>query len=459
MQQEQEIISAGHALCPLDGRYHDVGQELSPFFSEFALVKYRVKIEVSWLAYIIKNEAINATATDAEIKEVYWIFKNFNDFDFVRVKEIEKITNHDVKAVEIFIAEKLQSLQLERLSSFVHIGCTSEDINNIAYTLMMKDAMNSIWIPKADDLITMLTSIAKHYSDLPMLAHTHGQPATPTTVGKEIAVFASRLSGELGEIRLQPYYAKWNGATGTYAAISVAYPEQKWINHSAKFVKSLGLEFNPITTQIESHDSIVEVCDKIRHFNNIIRDLDVDMWLYISMDYFHQIPVRGEVGSSTMPHKVNPIRFENSESNVYTANALLEMLSNKLPCSRMQRDLSDSSSQRNIGMAIGYSLQSISQTMGGLKKVVPNKAKLKEDLNTRWEVLAEPIQTMLRKYGVQDAYNRLKEMTRGKSISKEAIQEFVESLNMLSEEDKNTLLDLTPESYIGYAKMIAETYA
>jgi adenylosuccinate lyase len=299
--------------------------------------------------------------------------------------------------------------------------------------------------------------MAVEYADTTMLAHTHGQPATPTTIGKEFTVYVCRLRESLENIKSIKIRAKFNGATGNYAAISVAYPEENWPELSKLFVqKYLGLNFNPVTTQIESHDYICQLADAIRHFNNVLLDFDLDMWLYISMEYFKQIPVKNEVGSSTMPHKVNPIRFENSEANIDMSNAIFMALSNKLPRSRMQRDLSDSSSQRNIGLAFGYSIQAIEQTIGGLKKVAVNKEKISADLNGKWEVLAEPIQTMLRKYGIPDAYEQLKELTRGKSTTQEDIHKFIDSLEVLSDQDRHTLIALTPETYTGWATKIVK---
>ena len=452
---EAMMAKEAYALGPLDGRYAKVGQKLSPYFSEYALVKNRVKVEVYWLWFLLGNikgpkDFYNFDRN--KIDDILNIFNDFNMDSYVRVKEIEAVTNHDVKAVELFVAEKLQEMGLESLVSFVHIGCTSEDINNTSYANMISSAISEVWIPAAEKLISLMHSFAVNYDLLSMLAHTHGQPATPTTVGKEFAVYVYRMRESLKNIKSIRAKGKFNGATGNYSAISVAFPNEDWEKLSKKFVEEyLQLEFNPVTTQIESHDYICHIADAIRHFNNVLLDFDLDMWQYISMEYFKQIPVKNEVGSSTMPHKVNPIRFENSEANIDMSNAIFMALSNKLARSRMQRDLSDSSSQRNIGLAFGYSLQAIEQTLGGLKKVDVNNKKISDDLDSRWEVLAEPIQTMLRKYGIPDAYNQLKELTRGKAISKEAIQDFIKSLDVLSEKDKNTLLELTPSSYIGLA--------
>lgn len=460
MELNTSSLSFEHlAISPLDGRYHSVGETLSPYFSEFALVKNKVKVEVLWLKFLIENkigsEILNGF-DKKKLPEVLKIWSDFSDEDFIEVKKIEAVTNHDTKAVELFVAKKLENLGLQEYVSFVHIGCTSEDISNSAYSAMVSSALGEVWIPAAEKLVSNLSKMAKAHTKTAMLAHTHGQPATPTTVGKELAVFVYRLNKSLENIKQVKLTAKFNGATGTYAAIDSAFPKKDWRTLSKKFIEEyLELNFNPLTTQIESHDNFCHLFDGIRHFNNVLLDLDQDMWLYISMEYFKQIVVKNEVGSSTMPHKVNPIRFENSEANISMANALLLELSNKLPKSRMQRDLSDSSALRNIGVAFGYSLQAILQTVSGLEKVEVNKAKLKSELETKWEVLAESIQTMLRKYGVPDAYNKLKELTRGKDISKQNLQKFVKSLKELSDEDKKTLLKLTPETYIGLAETLA----
>ncbi len=464
IKKEQRLkfgIAPEHlALCPLDGRYSKIGKALSPYFSEYALVKNRVRVEVEWLKFMlenIKSSEILSTFDKSRIPEIEAIYKDFDGTSFTRIKEIEAVTNHDVKAVELFVGEKLKEMGMDNLISFVHFGCTSEDINNTSYATMIKNGIADVWMPAAIKLIDALVKIADENKDVPMLAHTHGQPATPTTVGKEMAVFVSRLTEALKEVkRIQPR-GKFNGATGNYSAITVAFPEEDWQELSRKFVeKYLGLNFNPVTTQIENHDYMCHIFDAVRNFNNILLDLDVDMWTYISMEYFKQIPVKTEVGSSTMPHKVNPIRFENSEANVDMSNAILMALSNKLPRSRMQRDLSDSSSQRNIGLAFGYSLQAIEQTLGGLSKVAVNKEKIAEELNNNWEVLAEPIQTLLRKSGRPDAYNLLKDLTRGTKVSKEVIQDFADKTDGILEEDRAKLDTLTPQSYVGLASEIAE---
>lgn len=456
-----ENISAKHlALGPLDGRYSQIGEKLAPYFSEYALVKNRVKVEVYWLKFLLENvngsDILDAFDID-RLPEIMAIYTDFSDASYVRVKEIESVTNHDVKSVELFVAEKLKEMGMDSLVSFVHIGCTSEDITNPSYANMISTALKEVWIPAAEQLIDKISEIAINHANTAMLAHTHGQPATPTTIGKEMTVYSYRLKKSLENIKSIKTCAKFNGATGNYAAISVAFPNENWPVLAKSFIEEyLELEFNPVTTQIESHDYVCHILDGIRHFNNVLRDFDLDMWLYISMEYFKQIAVKTEVGSSTMPHKVNPIRFENSEANIKMGNGICSVLSDELPRSRMQRDLSDSSLQRNIGLAFGYSIQAIEQTIGGLKKVAVNTDKISSDLDSKWEVLAEPIQTVLRKYGIPDAYNQLKELTRGKNISKESIQEFIKSLDVISDEDKSTLLALTPSGYIGLAGKIVE---
>ena len=456
--QTEATYAAQFALGPLDGRYSQIGERLAPYFSEYALVKNRVKVEVMWLYFLLHEVLVNDPLVhfdNSRLPDILNIYSNFSEKSFIRVKEIEKIKNHDVKSVELFVVEQLQKLGLGNIASFVHFGCTSEDITNPAYAIMISSALKEVWIPAAERLINSISNIAIEHADTAMLAHTHGQPATPTTVGKELAVYVYRFRKSLENLKSIKPCAKFNGATGNYAAISVAFPNENWALLSKSFIeKYLGLDFNPVTTQIESHDYICHILDGIRHFNNVLRDFDLDMWIYISKDYFKQIAVKTEVGSSTMPHKVNPIRFENSEANIKIGNGICSVISDELPRSRLQRDLSDSSLQRNIGLAFGYSLQAIEQTIGGLKRVAVNESKISADLNSKWEVLAEPIQTMLRKYGIPDAYDQLKELTRGKDISKETIHEFIKTLDVLSDEDRETLLSLTPSGYTGLASDI-----
>lgn len=446
-------------ICPLDGRYSGVKDALAEYFSEYALVKYRVYVEIQWLKFLIENidSEILGRFDRSQMAQIEGIAKDFNEESFAAIKEIESVTRHDVKAVEYFIGNCLKEMGYEYLISFVHIGCTSEDINNTSYACMLRDGLAEVWLPRAKEMAQIMDQWALEHKDDAMLAHTHGQPATPTTIGKEFKVYAYRFKFSIQNVEDIQIKAKFNGATGNYSAILTAFPNVDWQVMNKKFVEEyLGLVYNPLTTQIESHDYTCHILDGIRHFNNVLVDLDVDMWLYISMEYFKQITVAGEVGSSTMPHKVNPIRFENSEANVDMSNNICMALSNKLPKSRMQRDLSDSSSQRNLGLAFGYSIQAISETKNGLAKCVVNREKLASDLNEKWEVLAEPIQTMLRKYGVPDAYDTLKALTRGKNISKEDIIKFAEGLEMLSDEDRATLVNMTPASYIGYAAKLAE---
>lgn len=446
-------------LCPLDGRYAGIKDALAPYFSEYALVKYRVFVEVQWLKFLIENidNEILKRFDQSKMDQIEAIASDFDETAFAKIKEIEATTRHDVKAVEYYIGNTLKEMGYDYLISFVHIGCTSEDINNTSYACMIKHGLKDVWLKKANEIVDAMNQWAYEHGDDAMLAHTHGQPATPTTIGKEFKVYAYRFASSIENIENIQIKAKFNGATGNYSAILTAFPNVDWPSMAKRFVEEyLGLTFNPLTTQIESHDYTCHILDGIRHFNNVLMDLDVDMWLYISMEYFKQIPVQGEVGSSTMPHKVNPIRFENSEANADMSNNICVALSNKLPKSRMQRDLSDSSSQRNLGLAFGYSLQAMNETLNGLAKCVVNKEKLAADLNEKWEVLAEPIQTMLRKYGVPDAYDTLKALTRGKSISKEDILKFAESLDVLSDEDRETLVNMTPASYIGKASALAK---
>ncbi len=455
--QKQEFEC--YTLCPLDGRYGSIKDAFGEYFSEYALVKYRVLVEVQWLKFLIENvdTPVLKQFDTNNMNDIVEISTNFNYDSFAAIKEIESVTRHDVKAVEIFIANTLKDKGYDYLQSFVHIGCTSEDINNTSYACMLRDGLGDVWLKKAKEMQTYVDELATKYQNVAMLAHTHGQPATPTTIGKEFKVYSYRMLSSIENIEAVKIKAKFNGATGNYSAILTSFPNLDIQALSKKFVEEyLGLDFNPLTTQIESHDYVCHILDGVRHFNNILVDFDVDMWLYISMEYFKQIPVKGEVGSSTMPHKVNPIRFENSEANVDMSNSICMALSNKLPKSRMQRDLSDSSSQRNLGLAFGYSLQAISETLNGLQKCVVNEDKVASDLNEKWEVLAEPIQTMLRKYGIPDAYDTLKALTRGKNISKEDILEFANSLEMLTTEDRELLITMTPASYIGIADKLCD---
>ena len=437
-------------LCPLDGRYKDIQELLAPYFSEYAYFKNRVLVEINWLIYLIEKNIISVN----DINTIKTIYENFDMQAYLKIKDWENITKHDVKAVEYYIDDVLKEKNMFDLIPFVHIGLTSEDINNTSYALMIRDFLNNTYFPYIKDFLTYLKKLSSKYKNIPMLAHTHGQPATPTTVGKEFKIYVYRLEEELKKLKQVKIKAKFNGATGNYSAFNFSYPNINSILFSKEFIeKKLNLTFNPLTTQIENHDYIVTILDFIRHINNIILDLNLDMWLYISKSYFKLEVVKNEVGSSTMPHKVNPINFENSEANLEIANGLLVTLSNKLPKSRMQRDLSDSSTLRNLGVSFGYSIQGMKETLKGLKKITINKEILTKELENEWEILAEPIQTILRKYGIPDAYNQLKDLTRGKKVTKEIIHDYIKELN-ISREDKERLLNLTPLNYIGLANKI-----
>ncbi len=443
------------ALSPLDGRYASKVQELIPYFSEYALIKHRLIVEISWLLMLSSEKEIKELPpfSDKDIKTLENIIENFDEKEAEKVKEIEKTTNHDVKAVEYYIRQKLEKTPLKKYSEFIHFACTSEDINNLAIALMIQGAGNGILLPVMKKLIGEISSLMKKWKGIPLLSLTHGQPATPTTVGKEFLVFEKRLERQMKALDRQETLGKINGATGNFNAHCVAYPKVDWMSLSKKFVQNLGLVWNPVTTQIEPHDFQSEICDGIARFNTILIDLDRDMWSYISRGVFTQKTVKGEIGSSTMPHKVNPIDFENSEGNLGIANSLLRHMSEKLPISRMQRDLTDSTVQRNIGIAWGYSILAYKSTIKGLGKLELNKKFIQHELDENWALLAEPIQTVMRKNGVPNAYEKLKELTRGKEITKETVRKFISGLK-IPKEDKDRLLKLTPETYIGLAGKI-----
>ena len=435
-------------ICPLDGRYSDIKELLSPFFSEYSYFKYRVFVEIKWLNYLINNKLING-----DINKINLIYDKFNIDSFNKIKIEESITKHDVKAIEYFIDKELKKMDLNNLVSYVHFGLTSEDINNTAYALMIKDFLDNVYYIKIKEFLLYLKDLSKSYKNIAILSHTHGQAASPTTIGKELKIYVYRIEEELKKLKSIKIKAKFNGATGNYSAMHVAYPNINVESFSKKFIENLHLTFNPLTTQIENHDYIVSIVDIVRHINNIIIDLNLDMWLYISYGYFKLKVVNNEVGSSTMPHKVNPINFENSESNMETSNSLLMMLSNKLPRSRMQRDLSDSSTLRNLGIAFGYSIQGIKETLKGLNRVSVNLEVINNELENNYEILAEAIQTILRKYNISNAYEKLKELTRGKKITKEILNEFINSLD-IDEKDKKNLINLKPKDYIGLANKL-----
>lgn len=443
-------------LSPLDGRYATKLDPLREYFSEFALMKYRCVVELKYLEALGNEAKIKEVKkfSAAEKKLVENIIADFNEKDAQRIKIIEKTTNHDVKAVEYFLAEKLQKTSLKNRIPFLHFALTSEDVNNLAYALMTREAGKYEILPEIKKVHREILKRAKAWKKIPMLSRTHGQPATPTTLGKEFFVFAERLKRKIYSLENeQKIFGKLSGATGNFAAHAVAYPEVNWEKFTIKFVKYLGLVPNLATTQIESHDWNAEVCDTIRGINNILTDLARDVWTYISLNFFKLKKKEGEVGSSTMPHKVNPIDFENAEGNFGVANSLLSFLSDKLPISRMQRDLTDSTVLRNCGNAFGHSFLGWKSLQTGLGKLEVNKAKLLEDLRENPEVLAEAIQTILRKTGDPKAYEKLKDFTRGEKLTLEKIQEFVE-ISGLPKAEKEKLLKLTPEKYIGLSEKL-----
>ena len=440
-------------ISPIDGRYHNTTEKLNEYFSEYALIKYRVVIEIKWLLKL--NEVISINFSLAQINALNSIIANFNICEAKKVKEIEAITKHDVKAVEYYLRDKFDSLGLSDFKNYIHFGCTSEDINNLAYGLMIKNSLYNVFIPSAEDLINTVANKAKKYRNIPMLAHTHGQPATPTTVGKELAVFVYRWQSILKLLKTINLRGKFSGAVGNFNAHVVAFPNLDWIKIGKEFVESLGLEFNPLTTQIESHDIICVIFNYIKSFNNIKMDFNSDMWIYISYNYFNQSVVKTEVGSSVMPHKVNPINHENSMANIRIANSIFTALCENLPISRMQRDLSDSSALRNIGVGFAHSLVSINQSIIGFNKLTPNEKTLSENLNSNVAVVSEAIQTVLRKNGYTNAYELLKELTRGREITLQDIQSFMRGLD-IPNEDKENLLNLTPSNYLGLADNLVD---
>ena len=451
------MMSELTALSPLDGRYASKAEELSGIFSEFGLIKRRVRTEVYWLMELCAEAGIPEarSLTDEEQSLLESLVENFDEAEAAQVKEIERTTNHDVKAVEYYLKRKLAGTSLEGLAEFLHFACTSEDINNISHALQLKDGVAAL-AASQEEVIAALQALVNECRDVPMLARTHGQAASPTTVGKELAVFVSRLRYQqklIGSVRMK---GKLNGAVGNYNAHLAAYPEVNWPELSRRIIEDrLGLEQNPLTIQIEPHDYMAELFHAVMRWNTVLLDFDRDIWTYISLGYFGQKTVKGEVGSSTMPHKVNPIDFENSEGNLGLANSIFEHLAAKLPVSRMQRDLTDSTVLRNTGIAFGYSLIAYKSTLKGIGKLQLNREKIAADLDDAWEVLAEPIQTVMRKAGIEKPYEKLKELTRGQNVTRETIREFLESLD-LPEADKLRLLEMTPGSYIGMAPELAD---
>ncbi len=449
------------AISPLDGRYSAKVDYLSQYFSEAALMRYRILVEIEWFIFLFNDLKLKSTKElkPTELRILRSIYEQFDIVDASRVKEIEATTNHDVKAIEYFIKEKLKGGPIEKYLEFIHFACTSEDINNISYACMMRDFLDRELVPVISGLVQEIHAMGVKYKALPMMSRTHGQPASPTTLGKELVNVAARLEGQLSILAgHSSMFAKINGAVGNFNAHFACYPKVDWIDASKRFVESLGLQYQKYTTQIEPHDHMAVVFDAVRRINTIVLDFDRDMWTYISLGFFKQRVVKGEVGSSTMPHKVNPIDFENSEGNISLGSALLSELAVKLPVSRMQRDLSDSTVQRNIGMAFAYCVLAYKSTIRGLSKCEVNEGVITADIKDRWELLAEPIQMVMRKNLIEKSYEQLKKLTRGKGrMTKAKVQTFIKKLD-LPAVDKKSLLALTPEKYIGLAVQLVDDY-
>ncbi|GBO82859.1 adenylosuccinate lyase [Marinobacter salsuginis] len=446
-------LTALTAISPVDGRYGSKVSVFREIFSEYGLIRNRVTVEIRWLQKLAAHPGVTEVPQfSAEANKVLdSLVSEFSLQDAERIKDIERTTNHDVKAVEYFIKEKIAGVpELHAVTEFVHFACTSEDINNLSHALMLREGLDHGLLPAMDRVVDKLAQLAHDHAEQPMLSRTHGQTASPTTVGKELANVVHRLRRQVKQVRETELLGKINGAVGNYNAHLSAYPEIDWAVNAREFIESLGLDWNPYTTQIEPHDYIAELYDAIARFNTILIDLDRDIWGYISLGYFKQKTVEGEVGSSTMPHKVNPIDFENSEGNLGIANALFSHLSAKLPISRWQRDLTDSTVLRNLGVGFAHSLIAYEATLKGLGKLEINPARLDEDLDHAWEVLAEPIQTVMRRYNIEKPYEKLKALTRGKAMTPEVIKNFVESLD-IPEQAKAELMALTPGRYIGNA--------
>ena len=452
-------LNALTALSPIDGRYQDKAAALRPIFSEFGLLKYRVTVEVRWLQKLAAHTQIQEVpALSAEASNYLdSIVENFSIEDANRIKTIERTTNHDVKAVEYFLKEKCEALpELYKINEFIHFACTSEDINNTSHALMLKTAREEVLLPEWKKVIDAVVELAERYKNIPLLSRTHGQPASPTTIGKEMANVAYRLKRQYKQLENLEILEKINGAVGNYNAHLSAYPDIDWHTFSQEFIEqSLEVTWNPYTTQIEPHDYIAEFFDCVARFNTIVIDFDRDMWGYIALNHFKQRTIAGEIGSSTMPHKVNPIDFENSEGNLGLANAIMSHLGQKLPISRWQRDLTDSTVLRNLGVGLGYALIAYASTLKGISKLEVNEQHLRDELDQNWEVLAEPIQTVMRRYGIEKPYEKLKELPRGKRVTGEAMRKFIDGLS-LPEAEKARLKEMTPESYIGYAVELVE---
>lgn len=446
------------AISPIDGRYAGKCAPLRPYFSEYGLIRYRVIVELRWLETLAQASLPGvARLSAAACSELRNIGDTFSVADAQQVKTIETKTNHDVKAVEYFIRARIASVpELAAVTELVHFACTSEDINNLSYALMVRDARDQVLVPEIEELIEVLRTLARDHAEQPMLSRTHGQPASPTTVGKEVANFVHRLERQCAQVRAQPILGKMNGAVGNYNAHMVAFSEHDWPVIAQKFVAELGLDWNPYTTQIEPHDYVAELSDALARLNTVLLDFCRDVWGYIALAYFKQRPVPGEVGSSTMPHKVNPIDFENAEGNLGLANALFGHFSAKLPISRWQRDLSDSTVLRNMGVAFAHSLQAHQSIVQGLRKLEVNAPALDADLADAWEVLGEAVQTVMRRHGIGGAYEKLKSLTRGQPVTRSGMEEFLDSLEIPAE-DRRRLLALTPASYVGNAPELART--
>ena len=447
-------LSSLTAVSPVDGRYASKTSALRPIFSEFGLIRCRVQVEVRWLQRLATHSGIPEVApfsaqADALLNQ---LAENFQLEHAERVKEFERTTNHDVKAVEYLLKEQAKQLpELAKVNEFIHFACTSEDINNLSHALMLREGRDDVLLPLMRQLADSIRALAIEHADVPMLSRTHGQPASPTTLGKELANVVYRLERQIAQVAAVPLLGKINGAVGNYNAYLSAYPDIDWEANAREFIEGdLGLTWNPFTTQIEPHDYIAELFDAVARFNTILIDFDRDIWGYISLGYFKQRTVAGEIGSSTMPHKVNPIDFENSEGNLGIANALLQHLASKLPISRWQRDLTDSTVLRNLGVGFAHSIIAYEASLKGIGKLQLNETRIAEDLDACWEVLAEPIQTVMRRYAIENPYEKLKELTRGKGITPEALQTFIEGLDMPAEA-KEALRKLTPAAYIGNA--------
>lgn len=454
------VLSSLNALSPLDGRYQSKLDALRPYFSEYALIRHRAMVEVEWLKALAAEPALQEITpfSKSTIDELDKVISTFGETEAAQVKAIESRTNHDVKALEYWLKERFDgNPEIRAVSEFIHFACTSEDINNLSHGLMLKRGRDEAILPMLDQVIARFTELAKEHADLPMLSRTHGQPASPTTLGKEMANVVYRLRRQRNQFASIDILGKINGAVGNFNAHLSAYPEFDWENFARRFVESLGLTYNPYTIQIEPHDYMAELFDALARINTILIDIDRDIWGYISLGYFKQKVKAGEVGSSTMPHKVNPIDFENSEGNLGIANALLRHLAEKLPISRWQRDLTDSTVLRNMGVAFGYTLLGYDSCLRGLGKLEANPKQLAHDLDNNWEVLAEPIQTVMRRYGIENPYEQLKELTRGKEgITRASLHNFINELQ-ISDAAKQALLEMTPANYIGKASQLAKS--